>query len=479
MRKIKKVHLVIMGAIGLTSLACLADQFVLNIPEEGVMGYSVEGVSISINKAIISLGDAITATWSVIGRPEKVSISGYGDVSGSSGSVTFTPGNVQTISVTATANGVSMTKSTPITLLAMDLNNVTMTLDKTSFYQDDSVTITWDASALSLDSVVLTGVGTVSSKGSITIKPGMVSDISLQITKDGITKTKSIPVSVQAFSIGNISFSSDKTSYLWNDNVTVTWAITGGHPSSVSIAGIGVVSSSGTQTFKPGKVSSIDLTVQAGAQSQTKSIAVSQLDYSSCLNIYNSGGNLPSGIYSLNVNSKLISTYCDMTAGWTLVMRGKGGNTAGWITTAALNASFAGIAASPTGNTFKFADADINAIRGSSGMYRLISDGNISRTRYFPPSVYAHTRPKYGGDVATVSYATTAYAGGRSANSSLLSSGKYYGLTDDQGCYSAYFTTASGWNNWMIGDGLCHSGASPTTFCGGDAAGCNMAMWVK
>ena len=94
MFKIKKTHVLIMGAIGLTSLACLADQYVLSIPEEGVMGYSVEGVGIYINKAIISLGDTITATWTVAGRPEKVIISGYGEVAGSTGSVTFAPSNV-------------------------------------------------------------------------------------------------------------------------------------------------------------------------------------------------------------------------------------------------------------------------------------------------------------------------------------------------------------------------------------------------
>lgn len=201
---------------------------------------------------------------------------------------------------------------------------------------------------------------------------------------------------------------------------------------------------------------------------------------SSCKNIKTFSPTAPSGVYKLTITNKQISVYCDMTnddGGWTLVMRGKGGDTAGWATAGALKPENAGQSNAPTGATFKLSDADINEIRGSQGIYRLTSDGLSYRTRFLQAHQYGHTTVISSHSERTVSYSTQNWA---SPKYGFINNGRYFGFTDDSGLYSSFFTTNYSMSRWLIGDGETYGGPpSASSFCGGETAGCSMAMWVK
>jgi hypothetical protein len=187
------------------------------------------------------------------------------------------------------------------------------------------------------------------------------------------------------------------------------------------------------------------------------------------------------GIYRIQPSAGAVQdVYCDMTSdsgGWTLVMRGLGGNNSSgstWGTAAALNAAQAYAANAPTGNTFKLADVTINQIRaGGPGMYRTQADGTYSVKRFWASGTYAHTTKPPVSSQETTSYATLSLTGAISATSGYLAAANYGGgLTDDNLYGSVYFDTMQPDTGWVVG-------TYTTSTCLGGSVNCNFTMWVR
>jgi len=172
-----------------------ADQYILNVPANGVAGYSIEGITFSANKSTITLGDAITVSWSITGNPASLSISGYGPVTGKTGSVTFVPEQVSSIVLTAVANSATQTKTIPLTVNQYSIGTLTFTADKTQITPGEPLVLTWSTTGQP-KTVVIDGIGTVANTGSQTIYPTTSGNINMTVSDGTTTQTKSIPVTI-------------------------------------------------------------------------------------------------------------------------------------------------------------------------------------------------------------------------------------------------------------------------------------------
>ena len=172
-----------------------ADQYILNVPANGVAGYSIEGITFSANKSTITLGDAITVSWSITGNPASLSISGYGPVTGKTGSVTFVPEQVSSIVLTAVANSATQTKTIPLTVNQYSIGTLTFTADKTQITPGEPLVLTWSTTGQP-KTVVIEGIGTVANTGSQTIYPTTSGNINMTVSDGTTIQTKSVPLTV-------------------------------------------------------------------------------------------------------------------------------------------------------------------------------------------------------------------------------------------------------------------------------------------
>jgi len=102
-----------------------AKEYMLQNYVEGMVNDINSKVSFSSDKTNLSFADTIAVTWSIPISYKSASISGYGTISGNSGTVTFKPGNVSSIVLTVDTGNETVNKSIPITILpAPTLNNL-------------------------------------------------------------------------------------------------------------------------------------------------------------------------------------------------------------------------------------------------------------------------------------------------------------------------------------------------------------------
>ncbi len=174
-----------------------------------------------------------------------------------------------------------------------------------------------------------------------------------------------------------------------------------------------------------------------------------------------------------------LQSWCDMSTddgGWSLVARGKGGSTAGWGTTGALNVG----AGTSLGATFKMSDARINAM--VTQRYRWTYDGNMLAGAasgqgawwYFKSNgcIYGHNSMATGscdkayGDVSLIK-GPVAGTNGTGAYMGLCGGGPHYLHTHHAG------------PTWYIRDHHNYGPDGGSTNCNGGVTGCDVALWVR
>ena len=120
--------------------------------------------------------------------------------------------------------------------------------------------------------------------------------------------------------------------------------------------------------------------------------------YKSCDEILQNIPSAQDGVYTIQPTVGQFQVYCDMewNGGWTLVMRGKEGDTSGWNTSGFLNPD---IEKSPIGGTFKLADEAINLLVTQA--YKVTDVGPSQVTIYFKNTcIYKHLA-RWGADCET------------------------------------------------------------------------------
>ncbi|MFK7779715.1 MAG: fibrinogen-like YCDxxxxGGGW domain-containing protein [Candidatus Gracilibacteria bacterium] len=201
------------------------------------------------------------------------------------------------------------------------------------------------------------------------------------------------------------------------------------------------------------------------------------VDSTNCRTILESDGSSFDGIYTIDPEDNGIGfdVYCDMITnggGWTLVMRGYGGSSTGWDTNLDINSEFS-IDGGLQTTSFKFSDTYINNIRATDGIYRLISDGIYSFTRFSGPEAYNHILTAKTGRV---------YANKTCSDVDLLdcktlltiSSADFEGIGDVTDDAKYYFVTNRGIENyWVTGNN------QSAARCVGSTIDCSFSMWVK
>jgi len=216
----------------------------------------------------------------------------------------------------------------------------------------------------------------------------------------------------------------------------------------------------------------------------------------SCKDIFNNGSSTGDSSYwidPLQIGSPF-QVYCDMTnGGWTLVLRGTGGNIqAGWGTGDSVNLG-SNDYYQFDGTTFKFNDTIINSIRNSGeGKYKIFGRTpsypspapvvlwpvNYITTRYASTSCnYQHIKTGFDSTCATTwadeALTTGAWSDGYSWN--YINGG--IGQTWPSSCNYQAFGIATSKGNWFVSSGECRQNTQYR--CTGDYTECDIKMFVN
>jgi hypothetical protein len=195
-------------------------------------------------------------------------------------------------------------------------------------------------------------------------------------------------------------------------------------------------------------------------------------------------GETADGVYAVDpLGTGAFDVYCDMTnGGWTLVMRGYGGDNAGngWNLTGEIVA--AGSPSPTMTESLKLSDAQINALRQGGGRYRISYNGATGLFTPLPPTVYipgactySHTASASG---ACLQYSTSPDLSGLATSMTNVGRrGIVVGSTTTGSGFISYLTNfnqSGSTNGWFAGDVGQNS-----DWCHSAQAGCDFVMFVS
>lgn len=248
----------------------------------------------------------------------------------------------------------------------------------------------------------------------------------------------------------------------------------------ISVIGLGAITSVGSETDKLfGNVgTTLDDVVENNVSSPSPSPIAAQ---ASCAAHYLNGQTL-SGNYPISLpGAGTVNLYCDMAdGGWTLVMRGYGGDNGSWVS--ATGAVGTAHGATPTMTaSYKLSDSDINAVR-NNGIYRIAYNGNAAGFTTTPPTVYVSSSCTYDHSGSSTGCRTwslnQSFSPSYVSATNVLRLGIVVGSTSTGSGFLHYLTNFNDSNNsedgWYSGNITVNS-----AFCYPATAGCDMVMFVK
>lgn len=220
---------------------------------------AVRVVQFTANPAAIQPGQSSTLSW-VIENATSASISGIGTVDPKTGSVSVTPAQTTTYTLTATGPNGNITQAVTVTVGSAAAGNpqiIRFEANPVNINPGQTSTLSWTTQGAS--TVSISGVGNVAANGSTTVSPTQTTTYTLTATSsDGKSVTAPVTVIVTTAAVPTIvTFvanpatidAGQSTKLCWQVNNATSIAITPGVGSNLNANDCATVSPTQTTTY--------------------------------------------------------------------------------------------------------------------------------------------------------------------------------------------------------------------------------------
>ncbi|MBT7698039.1 MAG: sugar-binding protein [Desulfobacterales bacterium] len=229
-------------------------QFSSTTKEVTITVYGLEIVKFNVDTPIIMRGSSATLSWTSENATSCTIDNGIGEVA-LSGSITVTPS--ETTTFTITASDMQNTVTAELTITVVDTPIVNLTVDNTAINKGESVTLSWtseNATSCTIDNEI----GAVDLNGSLLITPNATTTYTIIASNQISSASNSISVIVTWPEPG-IYFSATPQQIISPGSSTLSWTTT--NATSVSIDnGIGSVALNGSFEVNPSETTTYIIT---------------------------------------------------------------------------------------------------------------------------------------------------------------------------------------------------------------------------
>lgn len=238
-----------------------------------VSEYPAPEVSLSAEPADIKTGDSFILSW-VTQNATDVSIApGIGTVA-AEGSLTLSPPETVTYTLTATGPGGTVSRNVTVTVTGPPLPAVSLTAVPGVITEGESAVLTW-ASENGDSAVMDQGTGAVPLLGSLTVTPAETLTYAITVTGPGGTASAEATVTVTPPAVPAVSITADPETVIFGGISVLTWTAENAHTCSIE-PDIGPVPVSGSVTVSPDRTTDyiITATGQGGSASARVTVTV-------------------------------------------------------------------------------------------------------------------------------------------------------------------------------------------------------------
>lgn len=274
-----------------SALGTISKSVVVNVNQVPII------IDVNLNPPVISSGDFAALIWNVTGANSVTIDQGIGNA-GASGNKLISP--TTTTTYTVTANGAAGTASKSVVLTVNPPIVATMSVSPSTLAVGQSATLQWNVTGA--DSVTIDqGIGEVQAAGSLVVMPYTTTSYTLTATSSCCAVDKTVILTVGSpypfgfkpgyaadgypytypygYSYGNLSgypyidiFTGSPSTIQSGQSAVLHWYVTGA--TSVSITGIGNVSSSDSIVVLPASTTTYVLTASNSYGSRSRSITI-------------------------------------------------------------------------------------------------------------------------------------------------------------------------------------------------------------
>lgn len=215
-----------------------------------------------------------TLSWIVFGDVTSTTITpGIGNVA-SSGSVTVSPLQSTTYTLTAVGPAGTTTREVLLSVTPPAAPSITFTADPLSYIRGGSTTLSWvvsgyQVSSVTIDNDVNTGNQLV---GSVVVSPLVTTDYVISATNLGGTSTQGLTITV--YQPPQITFYADPEEIMGGTSTVLRWTVTGDVDTVEIDQGIGSTLITGSRQVSPAETTTYTMTVSGLGGTATASITV-------------------------------------------------------------------------------------------------------------------------------------------------------------------------------------------------------------